>query len=264
MSLSHRQAKKTVEIDVWRDQPSVRGGVRRVRVHFRLLLHIAVRIIVVVHTIVVLISRRALVAMVIRLGPVVSLAVVSVASVAPSAMRFRFSRRAGMSVLRCARWYAPSGRKLFPVEERNKCLVSRQVVRRKRKLKVRKVNQSQILSPPSTTTRFTFATEVHRALASRSRSRSLDTLPLALHAHARSTRTRSLVTPSRARPHGKHRSTNAGSVIARRPRDGRPPPYSSSGAVDGFLALVLALTLARQRITIAEPCVLFCCRSLRR
>ena len=89
-------------------------------------------------------------------------------------------------------------------------------------------------------------------------------LPLARHAPARSTRTRSLGTLSRAQPHGKHRNARAGSVTARRPRDGRPPPCSPSGAVGDFLALVLALALARQRIAITESCSLFCCRSLRR
>ena len=83
-------------------------------------------------------------------------------------------------------------------------------------------------------------------------------LPLARHALARSSRTRPLGTLSCARPHDKHRTASDGSVTVWRPR----------GAAGEFLALALTLALtlalARQRIAITEPCVLFCCRSLRR
>ena len=123
--------------------------------------------------------------------PVVLLSVVSVASVAPSPLRFRFSRRASMSALRCARWYAPSGRTLFPVEERNTCLAFRQVVRRERNCKLKK-SITNFISPLHDNT-------IHFCNRSASFSCFSLALPPARHAHARSTRSRSLYTHTLAR-----------------------------------------------------------------
>ena len=77
-----------------RDPTSVRGGVRRIRVLFRLLLCIVARIIVIVQIIVVVINRRVFIIMAIRFGScrVISRrrAAAPPAPLAPFPMRFCF------------------------------------------------------------------------------------------------------------------------------------------------------------------------------